>query len=94
MCPSPVWLDALGEGGLREAASLEQLFPTTLVLGDKPYPLISPSHRQTESALANDTLELHWLPALLVREGAMAGDPRRHTYYESPRDTSSTDRHR
>lgn len=71
--PFPMWLGALGEGGLREAASLEQLFSMALVLGDKPYQLISPSHRQTESALANDTLELHWLPALLVREGADGG---------------------
>lgn len=44
-----------------------------LVLVDKPYQLISPSHRQTETALANGTPELHWLPALLVREGADVG---------------------
>lgn len=72
MCPS-LWLDALGEGGLSEATSLEQLFSMALVLGDKPYQLISPSHRQTESALANDTLERHWLSALLVREGVDGG---------------------
>ncbi|XP_021494496.1 collagen alpha-1(I) chain-like [Meriones unguiculatus] len=40
-----------------------------LVIADKAYQLISPSHRQTESARVNGTPGLHWLPALLVREG-------------------------
>lgn len=68
-CPSPMRLGALGVGGPREATSLQQLFSMALVSADKPYQLISPSHRQTESALANGTLEHHWLPALPVREG-------------------------
>ncbi|MBZ3877902.1 Endothelial transcription factor GATA-2 [Sciurus carolinensis] len=40
-----------------------------LATADKPYQPISPSHRQTESARANGTLEFRWLPALLVRKG-------------------------
>lgn len=60
----------LGAGGPSEATSLERLFSMALVIADKAYQLISPSHRQTESARVNGTPGLHWLPALLVREGA------------------------
>lgn len=61
-------LGALGAGGPSKATSLERLFSMALASADKPYQLIAPSHRQTESALANGTPELHWPPALPVRD--------------------------
>lgn len=78
---------ALGAGGPSEATSLQQLFSMALATADKPYQLIFPSHRQTESARTNGTLELRWRAALLVRKG----DPRGCTTVCHPGTDSSTD---
>lgn len=68
-------------GGLRSwgpsgATSLERLFSLALATTDKPYQSISPSHRQTESALTNGT-PAHWPPA--PRGKTLGGEPARHT---------------
>jgi hypothetical protein len=49
-CPSPKGVGGLGAGGPRETTSLGRLFSMELATADKPYQLISHSHRQTESA--------------------------------------------
>ena len=69
----------------KEATSLEQLFSMALALADKPYQLISPSHRQTASALANGTLVP--LAACPAGQGRCAGRQSGKTHTVSPRDT-------
>lgn len=84
-------LGALGAGGLSEASSLEQLLSMALVLADKPYQLISPSHRHRKYSGK-------WHPgaplaACRLGKVQMVGDLGRHTYCVSPRDTLHRHRH-
>lgn len=90
-CLSPMRLGALGASGPSEATSLERLFSMALVLADKPYQLISPSHRQTESALANGTLEVPGCLPCRFRKVQMAGDLEDTHTVHHPGTQSSTD---
>ena len=73
-----------------EATSLERLFSMALALADKPYQLISPSHRQTASALANGTLVP--LAACPAGQGRCAGRRSGETQSSAARGQSSTGR--
>ena len=71
-----------------EATSLERLFSMALALADKPYQLISPSRRQTASALANGTLVP--LAACPAGQGSCAGRRSGKTQSSTARGRSST----
>lgn len=74
----------------KEATSLERLFSMALALADKPYQLISPSHRQTASALANGTLVP--LAACPAGQGRCAGRRSGKTHSSTARGQSSPGR--